>query len=76
MGKSYKSARMKSGRIKAEQIKATGAKTVIVSCHNCYDQVKDLNEEYEMGVEVVTFKDVVLKTMIVPDEFKVGEKGE
>ncbi|MCP4347263.1 MAG: (Fe-S)-binding protein [Desulfobacterales bacterium] len=69
MGPSYKSLRMASGRVKAEQIKKTGAKIVITPCHNCFDQIKDLNEEYELGVEVVSFKELICEMMIIPDKF-------
>lgn len=70
MGPEYKAKRMISGRIKAEQIKATGAKIVITPCHNCYDQIHDLNKEYNLGVKVVSFKDLLIEMMIIPDKFK------
>ena len=70
MGKDYKSSRLDSGRIKAEQIKSTGAKIVVTSCHNCFDQINDLDEKYELGIKAVSFKDLILETMIVPDRFK------
>jgi Fe-S oxidoreductase len=33
----YTPRRFKSARIKAEQLRATGAKVVVTSCHNCVD---------------------------------------
>lgn len=69
MGSDYKKRRMEAGRIKAEQIKATGAKVVIASCHNCFDQINDLNKEYELGVKVVSFKDLIVESMVIPPEF-------
>lgn len=75
MGSDYKPQRMASGRIKAEQIRATGAKIVIAPCHNCFDQVKDLNEEYGLDVKVVSFKEIICKLMIIPDKFKPAQEN-
>jgi hypothetical protein len=75
MGSDYKPQRMASGRIKAEQIRATGAKIVIAPCHNCFDQVKDLNKEYELDVKVVSFKEIICELMIIPDKFKPAQES-
>ena len=48
----------------------TGAKTVIAPCHNCFDQIKDLNKEYNLGIKVVSFKEIITESMIIPDKFK------
>ena len=69
MGPTFKRRRMESGRVKAEQIRATGAKTIIVPCHNCFDQIQDLNTEYRLGVKVTSFKELITHAMIVPEEF-------
>lgn len=76
MGPEYKARRMASGRIKAEQIKATGAKIVIAPCHNCFDQLGDLNKEYKLGVKILSFKEIICEAMIVPDLLKPEETGE
>ena len=39
---------IQSGGMKAEQIKATGAKIVVAPCHNCIDQLMELNKEYKL----------------------------
>ena len=70
MGPEFKTDRMVFGRVKAEQIRETGAKIVITSCHNCFDQVSDLSEEYNLGVKVRSFKDLICDMMIIPDKFK------
>lgn len=44
--------RMKSARVKADQVKETGAKILATACENCHTQLSDLNEHYNMGVEV------------------------
>jgi len=70
MGPEFKKRRMISGRVKADQIKATGAKIVITPCHNCFDQVNDLNKEYELGVKVLSFKEIITESMIIPERFQ------
>ncbi len=74
MGAEFKKRRMQSGRIKAEQIRATGAKLVITPCHNCFDQLNDLNKEYELGVKIVSFKELITECMIIPEKFRVEEE--
>jgi Fe-S oxidoreductase len=69
MGPPFKKRRIESGRVKAEQIRATGAKIIVVPCHNCFDQIKDLSKEYDLGVKVLSFKELITETMIIPDEF-------
>lgn len=76
MGPEFKKRRMASGRIKAEQIKATGAKIVITPCHNCYDQVNDLNKEYQLGVKVQSFKEIICESMIIPEPFQPPEEED
>jgi len=48
---------------------------VIVPCHNCFDQLKDLNKEYDLGVEVVHFKTVMPHMLDLPDHMKPKEEG-
>ncbi len=76
MGPEFKKRRMISGKVKAEQIRATGAKIVIVPCHNCFDQINDLNKEYGLGVKVMSFKEIICETMIVPEKFQPVEEDE
>jgi Fe-S oxidoreductase len=70
MGPEFKKRRMISGRIKADQIKATGAKIVVTPCHNCFDQIRDLNKEYNLGVKVMSFKEILVEVMVIPDKYK------
>ena len=70
MGPPFKRRRMESGKVKAEQIRATGAKIAIVPCHNCFDQIRDLNKEYDLGIEVKSFKELITESMIIPEEFQ------
>jgi len=76
MGPPFKKRRMESGKIKAEQIRATGAKLAIVPCHNCFDQIKDLNKEYDLGIQVKQFKEILTEIMIIPEEFQPKEEAD
>jgi Fe-S oxidoreductase len=76
MGSPFKKRRMEAGKVKADQIKATGAKIVICPCHNCYDQVRDLGKEYDLGIKVMSFKEIFEEIMYIPEELKAKEEEE
>jgi len=76
MGGEMRKHRMKCGKIKAEQIRATGAKIVLVPCHNCIDQIRDLSKEYDLGIKAVHFKEVIAHNMIVPEHMLPKEEEE
>ncbi|TVM18304.1 (Fe-S)-binding protein [Oceanidesulfovibrio indonesiensis] len=58
---------------KLQQIQDTGAKLVIAPCHNCWDAIRDLEEEYEIGIRWSFLKPLVINMMIVPDHLKPEE---
>ena len=62
----YAARRVATGRLKAEQIRRTGAKTVVTPCHNCIDQLLELNKHYGLGVEIRTLAEVVADALILP----------
>jgi hypothetical protein len=35
--------------------------------------LNDLNKEYDLGVKVLSFKELIVESMIVPEKFKVEE---
>lgn len=70
----YRPQRNVALRTKRDQIIATGAKLVVAPCHNCWDAIRDLEEEYEIGIRWMFLKPLVIKMMIVPDHLK--PKGE
>ena len=76
MGPEFRRRRIISGKVKAQQIRETGAEMVIVPCHNCFDQIKDLNKEYDLGVEVVHFKTIMPHMLVRTDLEKSGEMHE
>ncbi len=55
--------RIKAGKIKAEQIRKTGAQVVVAPCHNCIDQIMELNKHYDLRIEVLTVAEVVASAL-------------
>jgi Fe-S oxidoreductase len=51
--------RVQSGRPKAEQIRATGARLVATPCHNCADQLLEINKHYKLGVGILAVVELV-----------------
>ncbi|MBF0508262.1 MAG: (Fe-S)-binding protein [Deltaproteobacteria bacterium] len=76
MGGEMKKYRLQSGKIKAEQIRETGAKIIFVPCHNCIDQIRDLNKEYDLGVKAIHFKEAIAELMVIPEHMKPKEQAE
>ncbi|MBN2321874.1 MAG: response regulator [Acidobacteria bacterium] len=69
----YTPQRLKSAKIKADQLKATGAKIVVTSCHNCVDGLADLIRHYKLGMEVTQLVNLVANAVIVPEKIAVEE---
>lgn len=67
MGDDYRQVRVAKGRLKAEQIRATGAKILVVPCHNCYDQFNDIvNKYYNLGLKIKHVHHIVSDAMVFP----------
>jgi Fe-S oxidoreductase len=62
----FKRKRIQAGGIKAEQIRRTGARTVVAPCHNCIDQLMELNKEYKLGVAIKTVAEMVADALVFP----------
>jgi Fe-S oxidoreductase len=58
--------RRNAGRVKAEQIKKTGAEIVASPCHNCVDQLQELDRHYNLGVKVKTVTELVADALLLP----------
>ena len=58
--------RLEAGRIKADQIRATGAEIVATPCHNCIDQLMELNKHYELHIEIKTVSEIVADALVIP----------
>jgi Fe-S oxidoreductase len=61
----YRDRRVEAGEIKANQIRQTGARVVVTPCHNCIDQLMELNKVYELGVEIKTVAEVVADALVL-----------
>jgi Fe-S oxidoreductase len=60
----HKDRRIASGGKKAEQIRNSGARVVVAPCHNCIDQLMELNKEYRLDVQIKTVAEVVAEALI------------
>jgi len=60
----YKQRRLKSGGVKAQQIRDTAAEVVVTPCHNCVDQLGELNKEYKLKVQIKTVAEVVADALV------------
>ena len=61
----YNERRIKIGKLKADQIKATGAKVVVTPCHNCVDQLTQLNITYKLGIQIKTVAEIVAEAIVL-----------
>jgi len=69
----YTPRRLASAKIKADQIRATGAKIVVTSCHNCVDGLSDLIKHYKLDCEVKQLVDLVAEALVL-EECAVAKK--
>lgn len=76
MGGEMKKYRLQAGKIKADQIKETGAKVILVPCHNCIDQIRDLIKEYKLDMKAMHFKEAITEHMAIPEEMVPKEEEE
>jgi Fe-S oxidoreductase/CheY-like chemotaxis protein len=67
----YTPRRLKSAIIKANQLKATGAKVVVTSCHNCVDGLTDLIRHYKLGMQVTQLVNLVANALVVEEKVVV-----
>ena len=61
----YNERRLKIGEIKADQIRKSGAKIVVTPCHNCVDQLSQLNHAYNLGIRTVTIAEMVAEALLI-----------
>jgi Fe-S oxidoreductase len=64
----YKKRRLQAGGVKARQIEATGARIVATPCHNCIDQLGELNKEYKLDVQIKTVAELVAAATVSPTQ--------
>lgn len=61
----YNERRMKIAEIKAEQIRKTGASIVVTPCHNCVDQLMQIDNKFKLGVKIKTLSEIVADAIIL-----------
>lgn len=61
----YNERRMKTASVKAGQIRATGAATVVSPCHNCVDQLTQINFAFKLNLKVKTLAELVADALII-----------
>jgi CheY-like chemotaxis protein len=69
----YTPQRLKSARVKADQLAATGASTVVTSCHNCVDGLADCIRHYKLNMQVTQLVNLVANAIVVPVRVAVPE---
>jgi len=72
----YRPQRNRALLTKRDQILATGVDMVISPCHNCWDAIRDLEEEYQIGISWSFLKPLVIEMAIVPEHLKPKEEDE
>ena len=60
----YGQRRVASGSVKADQIRTTGAKIIATPCHNCADQLLEINKHHKLGVEIQAVVELVYNALV------------
>jgi len=68
----YDEKRLRAGKPKVEQIRKTGAQIVVAACENCRLQLGDLNNHYQLNVQISALADLIVKAMRLPKAAAVG----
>ncbi len=66
----YNDRRLKIAEIKAEQIRRTGAKVVVTPCHNCVDQLTQINVTFKLNVQIKTLGEIVADAIVLDNPKK------
>lgn len=56
--------RMESSKVKADQLRATGANILATACEMCYAQLTELEDEYELDMNVEFVSNLVAKALV------------
>ena len=66
----FRPQRNKALITKRDQLLATGAKMVIAPCHNCWDAIRDLVEEYHIDMKWSFLKPLLVHMVEVPEHLQ------
>jgi Fe-S oxidoreductase len=61
----YNDRRMSIAKIKADQIRNTGAAIVVTPCHNCVDQLLQINAAFKLNVKIMTLAELVADAIVL-----------
>jgi Fe-S oxidoreductase len=61
----FSQRRLKAGAVKADQIRNTSAKIVATPCHNCIDQLMELNKHYKLEVKIKTVCEIAADALVM-----------
>jgi Fe-S oxidoreductase len=64
----FSKRRVAAASVKAAQIEATGAQIVATSCHNCLDQLADVDRRYKLGTPAKNLCELVADAIVWPPE--------
>ncbi len=68
--------RIAKGAPKADQIRATGASLLVTACHNCLDQLGEINKQYKLKVTIKNICEVVADALVLSKATDVPEEGD
>ena len=66
-GPPYKMTRMNGNKVKADQLAGTGVQVLIAPCHNCHSGLEDINDHYELGMDIKFIGDILYEVMEKPE---------
>ncbi len=64
----YNDRRLKIAELKVRQIRKTGAAIVVTPCHNCIDQLTQINVTYNLNIQIKTLAEIVADSLPVLKE--------
>lgn len=64
----YNDRRMNIAKLKADQISATGAKVLVAPCHNCVDQLTQINVTFKLNVQIKTVAEIVADAIVLEND--------
>jgi Fe-S oxidoreductase len=72
----FSKRRIAAASVKAGQIQGTEAKIVATSCHNCLDQLADVNRRYKLGAPAKNLCELVADAIVWPPRSAADELGD
>ncbi len=71
----FRPQRNQALKTKRDQILATGARLVVAPCHNCWDAIRDLVEEYHIDVRWSFLKPLLVSMVEIPEHLMPRAKA-